>query len=122
MSEAYEQRGLFSRLPDDPAYWRDLTEKVVDDGRPQLAELGANRPAWWSEMARFSRHLAVGAAAAVLAIVFLLPGIGKAELQSRTVDTYGLIPADPLAVALASGEAPPSIEMLIALQNTESER
>ena len=122
MSAAKEQRGLFSRLPDDPAYWQDLTDKIVDDGRPRLAEFGAHRPAWWSELARFSRVLAAGAAAAVLALLLLFPAGGELELQGGTMDTYGLIPSDPLAFTLFSREAPPTIETLIAMRTVESDR
>ena len=122
MSGVDEQRGLFSRLPDDTAYWQDLTNRIVDDARPQLAELAGNREVWWSEIARYSRLLAAGAAAAVLAILFLLPRAGETGLRSQEVDTYGLIPSDPLAVTLASREAPPNIETLIALRDVESDR
>ena len=122
MKTPNDQRGLFSRLPDDPEYWRGLTDRIVEDATPQLAEFGDKEPEWWSELARFSTILAVGAAAAVFASFFLLPVWGGAEAPTQNMDAYGLAPSDPLAVTLVSGEAPPTMETLMAVRNTEYDR
>ncbi len=117
-----EQQGLFSRLPDDPKYWEGFTDRIVDDAIPELVESKENKGEWWSEIARFSTLLAVGAAAAVFASFFLLPVGGPVETPTRTTDAYGLAPDDPLAVTLVSGETPPTMETLIALRNAEFDR
>jgi len=116
-----EQQGLFSRLPDDPEYWHDFTERIVADAGQELERLGETRREWWSEIARFSPLLAVGASAAVLVLAFLMSAGNPAELPTRSMDAYGLAPDDPLAMTLASQEAPPTMEILIAFRNAESE-
>lgn len=122
MNTPNEQRGMFSRLPEDQQYWRELTEKIVEDAGPQLSMFGKNEPEWWSEIARFSTLLAAGAAAAILAFFALMPYGGAAETVVRSVDAYGLAPSDPLAVTLVSEETPPTMGALMAVRNTENER
>ena len=67
-----EQRGLFSRLPEDPEYWHNFTGRIVADAVPDLESFAQSGREWWSEIARFSTLLAVGASAAVFALVFLI--------------------------------------------------
>ena len=117
-----EQRGLFSRLPDDPEYWRKFTDRIVADAELELASFGQLRREWWTEIARYSTLLAVGAAAAVFALVFLMPNGGPAGMPARTLDAYGLAPDDPLAVTLVSGETPPALELLMAVRTAEFDR
>jgi hypothetical protein len=110
---------LFSRLPDDPEYWQTLTNRIVDDGLPVLKALREERREWWSDIARFSTFLAVGASAATIAALFLMPTGIPATTPVPTADAYGLAPDDPLAVTLVLGEAPPSLEMLMAVRTAE---
>jgi hypothetical protein len=117
-----EQRGLFSRLPDDSEYWHGLTDRIVEDAVPQVAAFGEGDPAWWSEIARFSTMLAAGAAAAVLASFFLVPDAEQVEMPAPGLDAYGLAPVDPIAVTLVSEATPPTMETLIAVRNAESDR
>ena len=117
-----EQRGLFSRLPDDPEYWHNFTDRIVADSGPELERLSENRREWWSEIARFSTLLALGASAAVFASFFLMPTQHPVDPPTRTVDAYGLAPDDPLAVTLVMGDTPPTLETLIAARTTESDR
>ncbi len=122
MKRPEEPRGLFSRLPDDPKYWSDFTDRIVADAGPELGSFGEKRREWWSEIARYSTLLAVGASAAVFALIFLMPGDSPKEMQTPTMDAYGLAPDDPLAVTLVSVEAPPALESLMAVRTAEFER
>jgi hypothetical protein len=122
MNTPENQRGLFSRLPEEQEYWRGLTDRIVDDAAPRLAEFRQADTRWWSEIARYSTVLAAGAAAAVIAFLMLMPARDGAEAPTRSQNAYGLTPADPLAVTLVSEETPPSVGTLIAVRNTEFER
>ena len=117
-----EQRGLFSRLPDDPEYWHSFTDRIVGDAGRELELFGESRREWWSEIARFSTILALGASAAVLVSALLLPTGTPVEMTPRTVDAYGLAPDDPLAVSLVSGATPPTVESLMAVRTAEFDR
>jgi hypothetical protein len=117
-----QQRGLFSRLPEDHEYWRSLTNRIVEDAAPQLEEFGRRENEWWFEMARYSTLLAVGAAAAVIAFLTMMPATSGDEAPLTGRNVYGLAPSDPLAMTLVSEETPPSIGTLIAVRNTEFER
>jgi hypothetical protein len=122
MKTPNEQRGLFSRLPDDSEYWKGLTDRIVQDGSERLEKLASREPEWWAEIARYSTILAASAVAAVVAC-FLLIQAGEGDFDRvRAQDTYGLIPPDPLAVTLVARPAPPTIDAIIALRNAESER
>ena len=116
------QRGLFSRLPEDPEYWHNFTDRIVADAVPDLESFGQSGREWWSEIARFSTLLAVGASAAVFALVVLMPGDSAVQMPVPTIDAYGLAPDDPLAVTLVSGETPPALESLMAVRTAEFER
>ena len=122
MKRPDEQRGLFSRLPDDPEYWHSFTDRIVADATPELDSFGQSGREWWSGIARFSTLLAVGASAAVLALVFLMPAGSRVEMPVRFMDAYGLAPDDPLAVTLVSGETPPAMESLMAVRTAEFDR
>ena len=117
-----EPRGLFSRLPDDPEYWYKFTDRIVADAGPELKSFGDSRREWWSEIAQFSTLLAVGASAAVIALIFLMPTGSPVEMPARTMDAFGLAPDDPLAVTLVSEETPPALEFLIAVRTAEFDR
>lgn len=117
-----EQRGLFSRLPDDPVYWENLSTRIADDAAPTLDQLREENNQWWSVPARFSTALAIGASAAVIAAILLLPGGGSGDTVPASPNMYGLAPAGPLAESLLTPEAPPSLEMLMALRHSERDR
>lgn len=114
-----EQQGLFSRLPDDPEYWKTFAKRIVDDGIPVLRTFRRERREWWTGIARFSTVLAVSASAATIAALFLMPTGNPAMTPVQTADAYGLAPDDPLAVTLVLGEAPPSLETLMAVRIAE---
>jgi hypothetical protein len=122
MSTPNEPRGLFSRLPDEQEYWREFTDKIVNDAAPRLAVFDSDESRWWSELAQYSTLLAVGAAAAVIALLLLMPVRERRSLEISTRDTYGFAPSDPLAATLVSRETPPWVGTLLAVRNTEYER
>jgi hypothetical protein len=122
MKRPREQRGLFSRLPDDPGYWQMLTDRIVDDGVPVLQARREESRKWWSGMARFSTVLAVGASAATIGTLLLMPAGTPAITPVQMAHAYGLAPDDALAAALVSGEAPPSMETLMAVRTAERDR
>ena len=117
-----EQQGLFSRLPDDPEYWKTFAKRIVDDGIPVLRTFQRERREWWTGIARFSTVLAVGASAATIAALFMMPTGNPPITPVQTADAYGLAPNDPLAVTLVLGEAPPSLETLMAVRIAERDR
>ena len=90
-----------------------------EEPRCQTAE---REPEWWSEIARYSTLLAASAVAAVIAFFLLMPSAEEVSVPGRSLDAYGLIPSDPLAVTLVSRAAPPTMDAIIALRNAESER
>ena len=94
MRGSREQQGLFSRLPDDPDYWQTLSNRIVDDGLPVLLALGEDRREWWSGMARFSAALAVGASAATIAALLLMPTRIPASVRWRDLRPPRPHPAD----------------------------
>jgi hypothetical protein len=122
MKTANEQRGLFSRLPEEREYWQGLTDRIAADGAVHLASFSDRGGEWWSVIARFSTLLAAGAAAAVVGFFLLIPGADPNTVRRGTVDAYGLAPPDPLAITLISQDTPPSMEALIAMRNAELER
>ena len=117
-----EQQGLFSRLADDREYWKTFAKRIVDDGIPVLRTFRRERREWWTGIARFSTVLAVSASAATIAALFLMPTGNPAMTPVQTADAYGLAPDDPLAVTLVLGEAPPSLETLMAVRIAERDR
>ena len=111
-----EARGIFSRLPDDPAYWDSLTTKIADDAAQTLADYGEEGSGWLSLLARYSTVLAIGASAAVLAAFVVLQPDETIDSRSSYVDAYGLAPTDPLAVPFIAEDTPPQMVALIAMR------
>ena len=117
MKTPREDRGMLSRLPEDPGYWDGLTDRIVGEARPELALRRGDRREWWSAMDRLSTVLATGAVAAVVALVSLLPaqavGPGPAPAQVQVADLFGIAPHDPLATPLLIAESPPTMVALV---------
>jgi len=146
MTRPEDPRGMLSRLPDDPRYWERLTDRVMEDVGPALASrrgAGAGgapaasvaRDAWWRPLARHARALAIGAAAAVIGTLALLPerpatgagGGGVAFLPGTDPafagggDVFSLVPADPVMTPLVLAEEPPTLAALLATPDQERE-
>ena len=103
-------RALRSRLPEDPAYWDDLAERIAARSAPTIETRGTRQAPWWSWMADFSPALA---AAAVLA----LAGTWAFAPSASSEDTGGVLPVigraitpdDPMARVLLADSLPPAI-------------
>jgi hypothetical protein len=120
MRKNRENRGLISRLPEDDAYWERLTDRLVTDAAGRLSAYRRARTRWWHGLARFSTPLFVGAAAAVIAAVLLLPELAD-DLTGSTspAAVYGLAPDDPLAALFLTSEDAPTMAMLLATPAAE---
>jgi len=114
-----EGRGMFSRLPDDPAYWDGLSSRIADDAVSTLAVYRDESNGWLSILAGYSTALAVGAVAAVVVAFFLLPFGNTNGPRSSPVDAYGLAPTSPLATPLLEADAPPTMASLIGMRTVE---
>ncbi len=122
MREPSEDRGIMSRLPEDGKYWQDLTGRIVEEAKPNLAVRRDQRDEWWSAMSRFSNLLATGALAATIAAIAFLPPVPidlPATAQEPVEDALGIAPDHALAVLMAG--TPPRMEALV-LNATENER
>ena len=122
MNEPSEGRGIMSRLPEDGKYWEDLTDRIVEEARPNLAVRHDRRGEWWSAMSRFSNLLATAALAATVAAITFLPPVPTdlpATAREPVEDALGIAPDHALAMLVA--ERPPSMEDLL-LNATENER
>ncbi len=103
-----------SRLPEEPAYWDALAERILQ-GVVSILDANRNKAtAWWAPLARLSTPLLVAAALAIALAVVLLPapagarGAGAVSVMERAVT-----PIDPLVGRLLFGPAPPSIDDLL---------
>lgn len=74
------------RLPDDPAYWSALADRITTDAGPVFAELNATR-AWWSPLDRFGPALGLGAIAAATLVFVLYGGAPPASPATPTQPT-----------------------------------
>jgi len=117
----HEERGLLSRLPQDPQYWNTLAGRVTTDASPHLRSLRSADDAWWSVLGRLSPLLATAAAAAVLTALSLLPS--RTTSPDRvTTEAFDFTPDDPIAGPLLSADAPPAVAALLGMQTGETER
>ena len=113
MNEPRPAGGFRSRLPQDPAYWHALALRIVDGAEPTLAELRARQP-WWRPLARLAPAFGVGALAASLAVVALLPE-GAGPDPSPRADFADLFdPGDPVGAAFIGGSVPELPALLVA--------
>ncbi len=120
MNKPVEDRGIMSRLPEDRPYWEGLTDRIVEEALPTLADRRDQGNEWWSAMSRFSDLLATGALAATIAAIAFLPPVPidlPATAQEPVEDALGIAPDHPLAVLMAG--TPPRMEALV-LNATET--
>jgi hypothetical protein len=99
---------MMSRLPQDPAYWETLTDRMV-------AAAHIKAPGLWSRgIARLATPLVIGAAVAVIAALMWRPDIAR-PVQGARPALYGIVPSDPLAAPFVTSAVPPTMAMLIAI-------
>jgi hypothetical protein len=102
-----------SRLPDDHAYWDDLSARIVDGAGPILRE-HRDRGVWWLPLARWSPVIGVAATAAALLIAVL----GPPDAPSPPVSFEQLLaPEDPVAQAVVGGAAITEISAILLVES-----
>lgn len=99
------------RLPDDPAYWDGLSERIEAGAIPLLEPSGAVIPFG----RRWVPALAASAVLASLAAWPWLPPSAPRWSDDGEVVTGALSASDPLAV-LFSGGQPPTVESLLGAE------
>ena len=82
MTEHDKGSAFEPRLPEDPAYWSTLAERITSSADPVFAELQTQQ-AWWNPLDRFGPALSVGAIAAAAAMFVALPA-GDSAVASGT--------------------------------------
>lgn len=111
---------MMSRLPDDPAYWDKLTDRLVASAAGQLQAYQIARSGRWRTLARLSMPLAIGAAAAVLIALLRLPGKGPDSVEdSAAARVYPFSPSDPLAALLVTSASAPTMATLLSTPSSE---
>lgn len=122
MNKPTEDRGIMSRLPEDGKYWEELTDRIVEGAKADVAALRDQRGEWWSAMSRFSNLLATGALAASIAAIAFLPPVPTdlpVTAAEPVEDALGIAPDHPLEILMAG--APPRMEALM-FSATENQR
>jgi hypothetical protein len=115
---------LEPRLPEDPAYWDALAERIGRDAAPALAELYERRGAWWGSLARRSPALAAAAAVAIAAGWIAIAASGGTPAGSPYTEMARAIgPTDEVGRLFLREAAPPHVEDLLpVLARTEGDR
>jgi hypothetical protein len=102
-----------SRLPDDRAYWDDLTDRIVAEAEPILRQ-HREREAWWQPLAKWSSLIGVTAAAAALLVAVL----GPPAASSPPVSFEQLLaPEDPVGQAVVAGAAASEISAILLVES-----
>ncbi len=114
MAEQHDQSEFEARLPEDPAYWSALTERIASSAEPVFAELLA-RQAWWNPLDRFGPALSVGAIAAAAAMFVALPSAGPAAGPDAAEPVRTAVsPTDLLENVFTTPGAPDLMTLMVA--------
>jgi hypothetical protein len=103
---------LASRLPDDPAYWDGLAERIAVRSAPEIEAFGARRAPWWGRLADFSPVLAAAAVVALLVAWRVERPAPPPSAAGGTDIGQLLVPDEPLARAFLADPEPPPIAAL----------
>jgi anti-sigma-K factor RskA len=103
-----------SRLPDDRAYWDDLTDRIVAEAEPILRQ-HREREAWWQPLAKWSSLIGVTAAAAALLVAVLGPP--ENPTSSPVSFEQLLAPEDPVGQAVVAGAAASEISAILLVES-----
>ncbi len=117
MTSNKQDGGIEPRLPTDPAYWNNLSSRIVSGAEPVLEEYRTWEP-WWKPLANFGPSLGVAAAAAVLVFWLVAPDRDGDRTFGSSVQ-HALAPPDPVAQNFVLSAAPPDIGALFALREEE---
>jgi hypothetical protein len=99
-----------SQLPQDPAYWDSLAQRIRDDAAAPLAAYAATADVWYDVLARRASWWVAASAAAMLIVWLTLP-VADGEIAFRAMERL-LAPSEP-AGTLISGSAPPAVDALM---------
>lgn len=110
---------LEPRLPEDPAYWEGLANRIATGADPilrELAEATAPPENWWSVLAARAPALAAAAAVAIVAGTVAVSG-GTAAADESPYDEIAraIGPTDEIAQAFFAEANPPTVESLLPL-------
>jgi len=111
MTEHRGRSEFESRLPDDPAYWSALADRITRTAEPVFAELDG-RPVWWRPLDRLAPALGIGALAAAVATFVVLPA-PPVEPPPSAVAT-ALDPTGLLESAFTTAPAPDMMSLLVS--------
>lgn len=110
---------LEPRLPEDPAYWDGLANRITAGADPLLRELAAaavRSDSWWSVLAARAPALAAAAAVAIVAgTVAASSGTSPADQSPYDEIARAIGPTDEIAQAFFAEASPPRIESLLPL-------
>ena len=113
MTDQNDRREFEARLPEEPAYWSALTERITSSADSVFAEL-RTRQAWWNPLDRFGPALSVGAIAAAAAMFITLP----ASSPTASPDAAGSVvtaasPTDLLENVFTTPSAPDLMTLMV---------
>ncbi len=120
MTSRDEQSAFEPRLPDDPAYWSALAERITDSATPVFAER-QSRSAWWGALDRFGPALGISALAATIATVVLLSGGGPTPAPVPDGPIPPTIARTDLVENAFQSPSMPDVITLMVLANEESQ-
>jgi hypothetical protein len=121
MTAPHDDHGLMSRLPDDDAYWEDLTDRLVHDATERLEAYRRGSHAWWHGLSRAAAPLTLAAVAAVVLAVLWLPEVPGPDGE-LVPDVFGITPTDAMADRLLGSSSPPTLATLIVTPSPEATR
>ena len=115
-----EQSAFEPRLPDDPAYWSALAERITGTADPVFAER-QYRSAWWGALDRFGPALGLSALAATLATVVLLSGGGPTPAPVSVEAIVPTVTGTDLVENAFQSPSMPDVITLMVLATEESQ-
>ena len=119
MTKQNEPSAFEPRLPEDPAYWSALTQRITAGADPVFAEL-KSRQTWWGPLDRFGPALSIGAIAAAVAMFVALPAGGPSIAPSDAPLATAVSPTDLVENVFRTPSAP-DVMTLMVLGNEEQQ-
>ena len=116
MNDVPERSQFESRLPENPAYWHDLTARITDSAEPIL-RAHREADAWWNPLARWSPAIGVAAAAAAIVAVATIPAAPASATPPSLSLEQLLSPDDPVVQAVVGGESAMNISTMLLVES-----
>lgn len=105
-------RSLKSRLPDDPAYWDALADRISARSTGQIQDYGARLGPWWEWIAGFAPALAAAAVLVLLGTWAFVPPAPQSAVVGQPGIAQLLAPDEPMARAFLADSEPPALAAL----------